>query len=86
MDARASITLRLAIVSFALALPALAGSAAAQGTPVAFTPNLMLSNDNRHPVGVLASIEGGADTDFSPASDDGRVFDKIDLYGTTMEF
>jgi len=44
----------------ALAFTCLAGSAAAQEVPTTFAPKMMLSNYNRHPVGVMASIEGGA--------------------------
>jgi hypothetical protein len=53
-------TLRAGVAALALALPGLAGSAAAQDAPPAVTPSLMLSGYNRHPVGVLGSIEGGA--------------------------
>lgn len=52
--------LRAALAAATLALPALAGTAAAQGSGADIAPGLMLSGYNRHPIGVLASIEGGA--------------------------
>ncbi len=44
----------------AVALACLPGAAAAQEVPTTFAPKMVLSNYNRHPVGVMASIEGGA--------------------------
>jgi len=46
--------------AIALALTCVAGAAAAQEVPTTFSPKLVLSNYNRHPVGVMASVEGGA--------------------------
>lgn len=46
--------------AIALALLIAAGPAAAQTTSAAIAPSLLLSGYNRHPVGVMASIEGGA--------------------------